>query len=135
MPTRTPAEVGAIIRARREFLHLTQDELPGLSSATVGKIERGTADRFKRPTLIRLAAALDWRPDALDMLIGGADPVDVEQITVTWDGPTGEGAVMVAQTVLTALLEVVPGDQMGGLLTAALAELARAADEEPGGIQ
>lgn len=74
MSERTRAEVGDIVRARRELLGLTQDDVPSASSSTVRKIENGTADRFRRSSIVGYMRALGWPADAMERLTAGADP-------------------------------------------------------------
>lgn len=71
---RDPAEVGALVKERREWVGLTQEGIPGVSSSTVRKVENGTADAFRRSSLVALLSALRWPADALEQLAAGADP-------------------------------------------------------------
>lgn len=72
---RTAAEVGAIVAARRTALGLRQDALPGISSALVRQIERGTAPPGGRAVnRAALTRALGWPTDALERLAAGEDP-------------------------------------------------------------
>lgn len=71
MEPRTPAEVGEILRQRRDALLLTQEGIEGVSSATVGKIERAAAESFKRNTMTAYLTALGLAPDAYAKLIEG----------------------------------------------------------------
>ena len=71
MQERTPAEVGELLRRRRETLGLTQHTVPNVSSATVGKIERAAADRFRSATLTSYLHALGLEVDAWDRLLAG----------------------------------------------------------------
>ena len=78
---RTWAEVGKVLRWRRENLHLTQQELAdraGLSLAIVQVIEGGRKESYRRSTLVALAAALEWDQEAIGMLLAGADPDSLE---------------------------------------------------------
>lgn len=74
MADRTPAEVGAIVRQRREELGLTQEGC-GVSSSLVKQIESGTAPiegrGSKRATFMK---ALSWPTDALTRLSRGEEP-------------------------------------------------------------
>jgi hypothetical protein len=74
-PPRSPTEVGKLVRRRRASFGYTQETVPGISSALVGQIERGTAPAEGRP-LQRVAfmRALEWPEDALERLAGGVDP-------------------------------------------------------------
>jgi transcriptional regulator with XRE-family HTH domain len=73
--SRTPTEVGALIRARREARGLRQEGIDGVSSALVGRIERGTAPVDGRGlTRSAFAQALGWPPDAFERLADGEDP-------------------------------------------------------------
>lgn len=71
---RTPQQVGQLIRARRDKLGLSQEQIPGVSSATVGKIERAAADAFRPRQLVALMQALRWPTDAYQRLLDGEDP-------------------------------------------------------------
>jgi transcriptional regulator with XRE-family HTH domain len=79
---RTWSRVGKLVRERRLDLGMTQEELAAsagkdLSSATLGKIERGGADLYRDATLRTLCKALAWTSDSIDRILGGADPVVV----------------------------------------------------------
>lgn len=77
--TRTPSEVGALVRARRESLGLTQEEVPNVSSSLVRTVERGTASGSGRGlTRAALMSALRWPPNGLELLAAGADPADLD---------------------------------------------------------
>lgn len=52
----------AMFAARREELALTQDEIDGVSAATVRKIENGYSDRFSVTTIAELAVGLSFTP-------------------------------------------------------------------------
>ncbi len=78
MATRNMQEVGELIRERRESLNIRQDDFPDVSSATIGKAERGVALPARGLTVAALCRGLRWRPDALDLLAEGADPPTVE---------------------------------------------------------
>lgn len=71
---RSPIEIGAWLRRRRIELDLNQDELPGVSPATVRKIEKGTEPNPRDRTKLALARALDLEPDAYDRLARGEWP-------------------------------------------------------------
>ena len=82
-PERSWAEVGRLVRQRRDRLGLTQNEVVtraadingerSISTATINIIERGARDDYRRQTLIALARALDWPDDAVDRLRAGDD--------------------------------------------------------------
>lgn len=74
MSPRSRIEVGDAVRARRDLLGLTQDDVPGVSSSTVRKIENGTADSFRRKSIVGYMRALGWPPDAFERLEAGEDP-------------------------------------------------------------
>lgn len=52
----------AMFAARRGELDLTQDEIDGVSAATIRKIENGYSDRFAVTTLAELAVGLSFTP-------------------------------------------------------------------------
>lgn len=79
MPERTPEEVGDLVRQRRIEKGLTQEDVPGVSSATFHKIEAGKQTSFRASTLRSLGTALDWPIDALDRLTAGEDPAGLEE--------------------------------------------------------
>lgn len=80
MSLRTPAEVGALVRRRREALGLTQEGIPNVSSSLVRSIERGTASLQGRGlTRAALMEALEWPPDGLQRLSNGAEPEELAQ--------------------------------------------------------
>lgn len=74
MPRATPKQIGERIRARRLELQLKQDQLSGVSPATVRKIENGTEPNPTPRTRANLAAALRWQQDAYDVLSRGGTP-------------------------------------------------------------
>jgi hypothetical protein len=71
---RTAQQVGDLVRDRRTALRLTQDAIPGVSSATVRKIEAGIEEGRRPATVVALTEALGWPRDALDRLAAGEDP-------------------------------------------------------------
>lgn len=72
--TRTPSEVGAIMRRRREAVGRAQDAILGVSAATVRKIEQGTETSPRRRTTSLYATTLGWPADAYERLMAGEDP-------------------------------------------------------------
>lgn len=69
------SEVGQAVKARRSGLDLTVKQATAMaqvSDTTWGSVEGGrpVSDRTRR----RVAAALDWPPDAIDRLLDGEDP-------------------------------------------------------------
>ena len=57
---------GGSIRRLRKQRGLTQQEIPGVSSKTVGRIERNEVENPREDTLRKLADALDVDPERLD---------------------------------------------------------------------
>lgn len=78
MTQRTNEEVGAAIRARRVEQGLTQEGIEGISSSTIRKIERGELG-ISLHSKSRLAKALGWPSNAIDRLLAGDDPADLEE--------------------------------------------------------
>src|SRR5690606_21159929 len=74
---RTPSEVGALIRDRRIERGWTNQGDIG-SPATIGKMERGEASKFRRQTLQRAADRLGWPVDFYERLQRGDDPSSLE---------------------------------------------------------
>lgn len=86
---RSPQETGAIIQDRRIRLKLTQDELAGVSPATVRKLETGAADSFSKATLVAVAEALGWPADFYAQLRDGVDPSDLDRQATASAPPPG----------------------------------------------
>src|SRR4051812_8964449 len=80
MGERTEQEVGDILKERREQLGLTQEDTPNVSSATVRKIENGTATSFRRASMLAYMDALGWPPNSRDRLIAGENPAEFTRI-------------------------------------------------------
>jgi transcriptional regulator with XRE-family HTH domain len=88
MTPRTWEQVGDLIRRRRDALGLTREatvekanRLVGsasLSTANVTILEKGRRDSYRPRTLIGIARALDWSDDAVERLLAGVDPEEVE---------------------------------------------------------
>ncbi len=73
--------LGAVIRARRKKLHLTQDEvaaLGGPAAATQRKIEAGNFKTLRLGTTWPLERVLGWRPGAIDGFLSYPERDDIE---------------------------------------------------------
>lgn len=77
MTKRSPAEVGQLIRQRREELGLSQEAIEGVSSSSVRKIENATAEDFRRSTIVAYMRALGWAPDAYERMRAGENPASL----------------------------------------------------------
>ena len=74
-------QLGALIRARRKHLHLTQDEvseLGGPAAATLRKIEAGKFGELRLGTTWPLERVLGWRPSAMSGFLMYADSDAIE---------------------------------------------------------
>ena len=81
---RTWTELAEIVKARRDQMGLTQDDVANrantrmdnqvLSTATIRIIEAAKRTGYRPRTLIGLARALDWPDDAVPRLLAGAAP-------------------------------------------------------------
>lgn len=91
MAPRTPAQIGDEYRRRRTRLRLTQDQIPGVSSATVRKIEKGTEPNPTERIRLHLAEALGWPDNAHELLAQGATASELldEFDRVHRPGPAG----------------------------------------------
>lgn len=69
--------MGQIVKERREALGIAQDDIDGISSATVRKIERGIAGAIRGQKRAALTTTLRWPLNALDLLADGADPEEL----------------------------------------------------------
>jgi len=56
---------GGSVRRLRGEVELNQDEIPGVSAKTVGRIERNEVENPREETLKKLADAFDVDPDRL----------------------------------------------------------------------
>lgn len=96
MKKRTPQQVGEILRQRREQLFLSQDDLDGVSSATVGKAERAVQTSFKPRTMAAYMRALGLVPGAYGRLLAGEDLAGLVDDTVgevQWSAHEGPSAL------------------------------------------
>lgn len=69
--------VGALLKAQREHLRMTQKDLAdaaNLSIAIVQMLEAGRKDSYRGTTLAAISAALRWPTDAIERLLAGEDP-------------------------------------------------------------
>lgn len=77
---RTAVEVGALFRARRKSLGLTQKEAAARGSVVVTTWVKLEAGRHVSPaTWTSAAMALDWPASARAALAAGADPSDIAE--------------------------------------------------------
>lgn len=81
--------LGTVVQERREKLGLTQGDVrersgggdrPRVSVANLSKLETGRSLGLKPRTKHGLALALNWPSDAIDLLLGGTDPADLEDV-------------------------------------------------------
>ena len=79
MAKATPEQIGAAFRRRRLSLQLNQDQLPGVSSATVRKVETGKEPNPSERVRVAMAQALGWQDDAYDVLRVGGVPTPSNQ--------------------------------------------------------
>jgi transcriptional regulator with XRE-family HTH domain len=128
-----PQLFGARLRARREVVRLSQQELAercGLSVRAVRNLERGRTRWPYRDTLSRLADVLELRDKARADFIAAADrqhrPAMAGAATVAAHEDTRRPATWVVPRLLPAALPVFAGRQSG------LADLSRML-EQPGG--
>jgi transcriptional regulator with XRE-family HTH domain len=68
------------VRARREFLRLTQEQAAAatekdVSTANWSVIERGGRTSYRNATLKGVCRVLDWTPDSIDRILRGEEPV------------------------------------------------------------
>lgn len=112
---RTPAEIGALLRRRREHLDKNQDQLEHVSAATVRKLEAGTEPTPRKQTQLRLARALRWPPDAYERLKRGDDPASLPHVAdPVYDDITEPGLFTTIDKKLDRILELLgdkPGDK------------------------
>jgi transcriptional regulator with XRE-family HTH domain len=78
---RTPAEIGEWFRWRRLAKGLTQSDIPGVSSATVRKIEHGLEPNPRERTQILLARALGLDDRAYEAVAAGESPLPLAVAT------------------------------------------------------
>ena len=61
-------------KKRRDQLRLKQSDLPGLSPATVTKIENAAQSTYWDSTLVSLEVALGWAPGSVESILAGGEP-------------------------------------------------------------
>lgn len=77
MDTDNWARLGAAVHARRQELGLSQaavTDAGGPSDQTLRKIERGEAGPYRDRTWVWLEKTLQWKPGAVQAILGGDDP-------------------------------------------------------------
>lgn len=70
-------QIGARIKTRREYLHLTQIEVAkkvGINKGTLSRYENGRIERPKLPVIESIASALSVRPDWLLGIVDDPTP-------------------------------------------------------------
>jgi len=103
--TRTAAEVGTLVKERREALGIRQEAIEGVSSSLVRQIEQGRAPKDGRGiTRAALTTALRWPANAIERLYAGEDPA-------TWESHAGEDRLRSLRDQLQSA-----ADQLTGLL-------------------
>lgn len=65
--------VADAVRARRTALGLRQDDMDGVSPASMARIENAVADNYRGLTLRRLERALGWAPGSIDSIRQGGE--------------------------------------------------------------
>jgi len=109
MPPRTWTEIGQLVKARRDQLGLTQQDVANranermgnqvLSTANLRIIEMAGRGSYRVRTMIGLARALDWPDNAIDLLLEReADPEDFDKQPT----PPAGGAAAIQDEVLLA---------------------------------
>lgn len=141
---RTDAEVGQLLKQRRNHLGLRQTDLPDVSAATVGPAERGFLPKSGL-TRSAYARALQWPPDAIDRLVAGDDLDEATDHVAIGVGRLGDqegwlrvdsdGPVMIEDAertieIIKVLLRDRPLDEAQALVRAALEELESAPAEQ-----
>lgn len=123
---RTPAEVGEIVRARREYLGRTQVEVVqrardemgagAISEPTYRAVERGRTEPSGL-TMAAIARGLDWPTDALKRIRAGEDPPEGKTVTVepARTAVTQQDQLAAEVARLAARLEALEG-QVGHIL-------------------
>lgn len=74
--------VGVAVRDRMRELGLNQKDVTaasGISAETIRPIRQGRPGNYSAKTKSRVAMALSWRPDSIDRILDGDDPVPVER--------------------------------------------------------
>ena len=66
--------IGDAVRARRQALGLTQDEVRGVSSAWLRQIENGTNRNPTSTKLRQLEQALGWGSSSIEIISAGGEP-------------------------------------------------------------
>ncbi len=72
--------LGEQVRTRRIELGIRQQDLEGVSTSTLTKIERGDTDASYRPATIRaLEVGLRWGPGSVQAILAGGEPVELAE--------------------------------------------------------
>lgn len=85
--TSDPQRLGRYVKARREELGLSQDDVAsrgGPSDTTLGKIEAGTGG-LSRISLTKLDESLSWTAGSARLVLEGGEPVPAEEAAPSVD--------------------------------------------------
>lgn len=126
---RTAVDAGEIIRTRRELFRLAQEDIPGVSSSTVRKIENGTAEGFRRSSIVAFMRALKWPADGYDRIRAGDDPDELPDVQ------PAEDDVPAPARIASIIIELPDGTKVANIspdqIEAVMRGLQRLADGDP----
>jgi DNA-binding XRE family transcriptional regulator len=125
--------LGRLFRNSRELEGLTRAEFglkAGVSEKAVYNAEKGDVpSRHQPPTLVKIAAGHGWRPESIQQILDGGDPLLIE------DGGTSPQASPSTAGTPAQVLELVPRVYEFGRLCSSLGAQAAARDEFDAAVQ
>lgn len=125
--------LGRLFRNARELQGLTRKDFglkAGVSEKAVYNAERGEVpSRHQPPTLVKIAVAHGWKPESIQRILDGGDPVPADEAAPAGQEPaTGSG-------ISIQVLELMPRVYEFGRLCTALGASPRARDEFDAAVQ
>lgn len=86
--------VAAMIRARRETLGFTRDQVVAradgaVSASVVRALEIASQTRYRRTKIAAVCRALDWTPDSIRRILDGEEPVETAALATAAEREEG----------------------------------------------